>query len=89
MFLVITFLGASERLHNQFHADDAEHRHSSCAVCALIQGQVDVPAADVSEIVRTLSVAWTLPSDSNFVLVSSDLSVASSRGPPVSVSSQS
>jgi hypothetical protein len=89
LFLGMTLIGASERLHLQLHADAEDHGHSPCAVCALVKGQVDAPVVTVSEVFASLSVAWTLPSVQVIVPVAIDLSAAPSRGPPVSVSSQS
>lgn len=89
LFVGMTLIGASERLHLQLHADAEGHRHSPCAVCALVKGQVDAPVVTVSEVFASLSVAWTLPSVQVIALVAIDLSAAPSRGPPVSVSSQS
>jgi len=89
LFLGITLIGASERLHLQLHAADGEHSHSPCAVCAIVKGQVDAPVVTVSEVFASLSVAWTLPSVQAVTPVAIDFSVAPSRGPPVPVSSQS
>lgn len=89
LFLGMTLIGASERLHLQLHAADGEHSHSPCAVCAIVKGQVDAPEVAVSEVFASLSVAWTLPTVQALVPAAFDLSVAPSRGPPASVSSQS
>lgn len=89
LFLVVTLFGASDRLHSTLHADDGGHGHSPCAVCAIVKGQVDTPTVAVSEVFASLSVAWTLPSHQSITPTAIDLSVAPSRGPPVSVSSQS
>jgi hypothetical protein len=88
LLLLLTVGSAWRWLHHELHAD-ADHAQTSCAVCALAQGQLDAPPVVVSEIFVSLSVAWTLPSVQAFVPAAIDLSVASSRGPPVSVSSQS
>lgn len=89
LFVGMTLVGASERLHLQLHAADGEHSHSPCAVCAIVKGQVDAPEVTVSEVFASLSVAWTLPTVQALVPAAIDLSVAPSRGPPASVSSQS
>lgn len=90
LFVGMTLIGASERLHLQLHAEDEGHgHHAPCAVCAIVKGQVDAPTVTVSEVFASLSVAWTLPSVQTIVPAAIDLSVAPSRGPPASVSSQS
>lgn len=89
LFVGMTLIGASERLHLQLHADDEGHGHRPCAVCAIVKGQVDAPSVTVSEIFASLSVAWTLPTVQALAPAAIDLSVAPSRGPPASVSSQS
>jgi hypothetical protein len=89
LFVGMTLVGASERLHLQLHADDAGHSHSPCAVCAIVKGQVDAPVVAVSEVFASLSVAWTLPSVQALAPAAIDLLVAPIRGPPASISSQS
>ncbi|MGC3957924.1 MAG: hypothetical protein QM813_08275 [Verrucomicrobiota bacterium] len=89
LFLGMTLIGAHDRLHLQLHADGPGHSHSPCAVCSIVKGQVDAPVAVVSEVFAFLSVAWTLPTVQAIAPAAIDLSVASSRGPPASVSSQS
>jgi len=88
-FLGMVLIGANDRLHGQLHANEAEHSHSPCAICAIVKGQVDTPDVVVSEIFAALSVAWTLPVPQATDPVAVDLSAASSRGPPASVSFQS
>jgi hypothetical protein len=89
LFLGMTLISASERLHLQLHAAGEDHGHSPCAVCAIVKGQVDSPVVPVSEVFASLSVAWTLPSVQAIAPAAIDLSVAPSRGPPAAVSSQS
>ena len=89
LFLVVTLIGAHDRLHATLHAGDEGHGHSPCAVCAIVKGQVDSPVVAVSEVFAALSVTWTLPSIQIIAPAAIDLSVAPSRGPPASVSSQS
>lgn len=89
LFLGMTLIGASERLHAQLHADDAEHHHSPCAVCAIVKSQVDAPEVVVSEIFASLSVVWTVSFPVAPPPESVDLYTAPNRGPPASVSSQS
>jgi hypothetical protein len=88
LVLLMSLATASDGLHLKFHAD-ASHDHSPCAVCTIAKGQVDSPVSTVSEVFSTLSVAWTLPSVQTVTPTAIDLSVAPSRGPPASVSSQS
>lgn len=88
LVLVLSVFAASEKLHLTTHQDTAPTGHGSCAVCSLNKGQVEVPVTVVSGVSTPLSGSWTLP-----LLVAAwpqpvDLSVASSRGPPVSVSSR-
>jgi len=89
LFVGMMLIGASERLHLQLHADDEGHGHAPCAVCAIVKGQVDAPTVTVSEVFASMSVAWTLPTVQTIAPAAIDLSVAPSRGPPASVSSQS
>jgi len=88
-FLGMTLIGAIERLHAQLHADEAEHQHSPCAVCAIVKSQVAVPDVRVSESLVSLSVVWTVSYPSAVAPESVDLLTAPNRGPPASVSSQS
>lgn len=88
LVLLLTFASASNWLHHQLHTE-AHHGQSPCAVCAVTKGQLDAPVVAVSEVFAALSVAWTVPSVEVVALAAIDLSVAPSRGPPASVSSQS
>ena len=85
---LMTIASASAGLHFKLHTD-ATHDHGPCAVCNVAKGQLDAPAVAVSEVFASLSVAWTLPSFQAVAPAAIDLSVAPSRGPPASVSSQS
>lgn len=89
LFVVLTLIGANERLHAQLHAGDEEHEHGPCAVCSIVKSQVDVPDVTVSEIFATLSVVWTVSFPVAPVFGSVELCAAPSRGPPAAVSSQS
>ena len=89
LFLAVKILGASDRLHATLHAGEEGHGHSTCAVCAIVKGQVDTPVVAVSEFFDSVSVGWTLPSVQIIAPAKIDLMVAPSRGPPVSISSQS
>ena len=89
MFLV-TLASSSNGLHDHLHTEsESDHGQSPCAVCTIAKGQLDAPVVAVSEVFASLSVAWTLPSVQTIVPAAIDLSVAPSRGPPASVSSQS
>ena len=85
---LMTLTAASERLHLTLHAD-ATHDQGHCVVCAIAKGHLDAPVVTVSETLVSMSVGWTLPSLQSVPLREVDFSVASSRGPPASVSSQS
>lgn len=88
LMLLLTLASASSWLHDQLHSGGS-HGQTPCAVCALAKGQLDAPLVTVSEVFASLSVAWTLPAPQIIAPAAIDLSVASSRGPPASVSSQS
>jgi hypothetical protein len=92
-FLGIMMVGASERLHAQFHGDEAEHSHSPshspCVICALVNSQVDAPLVPVSEVFAALSVVWTVSFPVTSAPESVDLLTAPNRGPPASTASQS
>ena len=89
MFLM-TVATSSHWLHDHFHASpDTNHEQSPCAVCTIAQGQLDAPIVEVSEVFVSLSVTWTVPSLQSSPLSAIELSVAPTRGPPASVSSQS
>ena len=89
LFVAMTLIGASERLHAQLHANEDEHHHSPCAVCAIVKSQVAAPDIAVSEIFAPLSVVWTVALPPSPAPESVDLVTAPNRGPPVLVSSQS
>lgn len=88
LVVLMTFASASAGLHGQFHSNSTDD-HGPCAVCTIAKGQLDTPVVSVSEVFASLSVAWTVPSLQTAPPCVIDLSVAPSRGPPVSVSSQS
>lgn len=85
--LALALFASSERLHHAFHQDATSAHPVPCAACSLAQGQVELPGAAVSEVFAPLSVAWTIPSFSPATTQEADFYVASSRGPPVSISS--
>jgi hypothetical protein len=85
--LVLALFASHEKLHAAVHQDPAAPHPAHCAVCAVAQGQVDVPSAEVSGLVARLSFSWTVPASEPLLPKDADFSVASSRGPPGSVSS--
>ena len=88
LLFLLSLVASSGTLHFKLHSDSS-HDHVPCAVCFFARGLLDAPDVVGPEVLVTLSVAWTLPSVHAFAPAAIDLSVASSRGPPVSVSSQS
>ena len=84
---VLALFASSVKLHLKLHEDSNAPHQSSCAVCTIAQGQVDSPPATASQLAVPLSVSWTLPGYQATFKKDADFSVASSRGPPASVSS--
>lgn len=87
LVLVLSLFASSERLHLKLHGDSNVPHQSSCAVCTIAQGQLEFTAATVAQTAAPLSVSWTLPCFQAAPEADADFSVASSRGPPASVSS--
>ena len=87
LVFVLSVFASSEKLHLALHEDSNAPHQSSCAVCTIAQGQVDFTAATSSQIAVSLSVSWTLPGYQATFKKDADFSVASSRGPPASISS--
>src|SRR5947209_6197765 len=87
LVVLLSLFAASENLHQELHSSSGGHYHGSCAVCRLVEGQVDVPVTSVTEILVPVSISWTVPHSENAEPHSPDFSVASSRGPPPIVSS--
>ncbi len=85
--LVLTLFASSEKLHLTLHQNSDAPHHLPCAVCSFAQGQLEIPVATVSEVFAALSLSWTIPSLQTALPPEIDFSVASSRGPPLSVSS--
>ena len=83
---VLALFASSEKLHLKLH-EDSNAPHQSCAICTIAQGQVDFTPETLSQIAVPLSVSWTLPGYQATFKKDADFSVASSRGPPASVSS--
>jgi hypothetical protein len=84
---VLSVFASSEKLHLALHEDSAAPHQSSCAICTMAQGLVDFTPATSSQSAVPLSVSWTLPGYQATFKKDADFSVASSRGPPASVSS--
>ena len=87
MVLLLSVFAASEKLHLALHQESATSSHTPCAVCSVSQGLVEVPVTLASAVSASLSVSWTLPSLEAALPRPIDFSVATSRGPPASVSS--
>lgn len=86
LLLLLGVLAASEQVHARLHAEEPG-AHATCSICALAGGQVDAPASFQSVAVLILSPAWTVPALTSAPLYAAEFSVASSRGPPVIISS--
>jgi hypothetical protein len=86
LLLLLGVLAAEEQIHSQLHADEPAS-HATCSICALAGGLVDAPASFQPVVVPVLSPAWTVPALESAPLPAADFSVASSRGPPVFISS--
>ena len=87
LVLVLSLFASSEKLHLKLHEYSNVPHQSSCAVCTIAQGQLDFTPATASQVAAPLSVSWTLPGYQATFKQDADFSVASSRGPPGSVSS--
>ena len=86
LLLLLGLVASNERIHSQLHTDSPA-THGSCSVCALAKGQLDAPAIFLSFVVASPSLAWTVPLLRSAPPPAADFSVASSRGPPASISS--
>ena len=87
MIVLLSVVASSGALHLKLHQDSSAPQHGTCAICSISQGHVETSVACSPEVFATLSVSWTLPSLRSTPVTDADFSVASSRGPPVSVSS--
>jgi len=85
--LLLAVFSSSEGLHLKLHQDSTAPQHGPCAICSVVQGHLELPVADASGVFASSSVSWTLPASLDIASPDADFSVASSRGPPVSVSS--
>lgn len=86
LLLLLGVLAVNDQIHARLHADSPAS-HGSCSVCALAKGQVDVSTVLRSISVLPVSLVWTIPVLESTAPQAIDFSVASSRGPPDSVSS--
>jgi hypothetical protein len=86
LFLVSGVIAANEQLHERFHADDSA-THGLCSFCSLAKGLLDTPVTFQPTVVPLLSPVRTVPALESAWVAAMDISVASSRGPPASVSS--
>lgn len=87
LMLVMSLFASSERLHDKFHAGDGRAHQVPCALCTMAQGQLEVAAVAVPQVVAPQSVSWLLPLLQSTPHQDVDFSVASSRGPPAAASS--
>ncbi len=85
--LGLSVFASSERLHAALHQDPGAAHHLPCAICSFAHGQLELPAPALFDVPAALSVSWTLPAFQSALTHPADFSVASSRGPPASVSS--
>lgn len=85
LLLLLGLAAANEQFHARLHANDSV-KHGPCSVCALAQGQLDTPA---------IFPGWALAGPTLVRFISPhvevrplpvEFSVATSRGPPLSVS---
>ena len=86
LLLLLGLVAANESFHSRLHAD-ASAKHGVCAVCALAKGQVDAASSAAPRVAVAGSFSWVLPAFDSVRVQEADFSVASSRGPPASVSS--
>jgi hypothetical protein len=87
MVLALALFAASEDLHLKLHQDSPTGHHGPCAICSVVQGQLEAPTVNALTVVAPSSISWTLLAKDSAVPQAVDFSVASSRGPPGSVSS--
>jgi len=80
LFLIVEAMSIVPTLHSCIHKDAADSDHQ-CAVTMLSHGQVDCPGAPVVIIDAQPPIEFT-PSAQIFVLVSIDVQLLPSRGPP-------
>jgi hypothetical protein len=86
LLLLLGVWAANAQFHSRLHADEPV-AHATCAICALATGQVDAPVGFSSATVPVLSPVWTVPLIESAPLLAAEFSVASSRGPPVFITS--
>ena len=86
LVLWLCLVASSDGLHHEFHSSSAEGPNP-CAICSVVRGRIDTPAPESPAPALALSIAWTLPQLQSAMPSPVDGSVASTRGPPASVSS--
>lgn len=86
LVLWLCLVASSDSLHHEFHSSSAEGPNP-CAICSVVRGHMDAPTPVGPVAAVILSVVWTLPQLESAMPLSVDDSVASTRGPPASVSS--
>jgi len=87
VLLLVGLLASSERIHSWLHTDSPS-THGSCAVCALVKGQLDAPAVSPSFAVALIPLSGIVPVLESAPTPAVDFSAATSRGPPTPASSQ-
>ncbi len=85
LLLLLGLVAASEGFHAWLHSDGSA-KHASCSACTLAKGQVDSVATIPCLALFSQVLVWTAGVDPGLRLQLVDLSSASSRGPPISVS---
>ncbi len=85
LVLLLALVASSECLHHQLHGS-ATDGPSPCAICSVVRGHMDAPISVLPEAAVALVVAWTLPRIESAMPQPVDGSVASTRGPPASLS---
>lgn len=85
LLLLLGLVAASEGFHAWLHSEGSA-KHANCSACTLAKGQVDSAASFPCLVLSRQVVVWTASVDSGIRSQKVDLSSASSRGPPISVS---
>jgi len=86
LVLWLALVASSDSLHHQFHGH-AVDGHSPCAPCSVVRGHMDTPTPVNPAAAVSRSVVWTLPDLESALPSPVDGAVASTHGPPASVSS--
>lgn len=86
LVLWLCLVASSDCLHHELHSSSADGPNP-CAICSVVRGHLDTPTPVDPAAAVSLSVVWTLPHLESAIPLPVDRSVASTRGPPASVSS--